>query len=136
VRFRWLLLIPAILLLTLPGLPEPSQPRPTKFFQTEPPTALVAVVCLHRSTVDQIIDLLLTDQRPDQVKGVLRKEVALGECWTLPEPIEMEIAEYTTPSEQTFPVPDEDRWSRRVVLFEAIRVRSYWTILELPLFAS
>jgi hypothetical protein len=142
---RWklvllVLLLPLFLLLPSERPPEPTAPRKEfvqKPWRIEPATVGVAVVCQHRATIEAIKEVLETEQVADSIKAMSAKAVKEGECWRLPEPIELPIEEYTKIGEVPFPVAGEDsRWSKSVVLFEAVRVRNFWTLLEVPLLAN
>lgn len=134
------LLLPLAFLLPLERIPEPTAPQKEyvqKPWRIEPTETVVALVCLHRATIDGIKAVLERDLNGGGVKPITAKAIKDGECWKLPEPTMLKIEEYGGLGDVIFPVPDEDsRWSKRVVLFEAVRVRNFWTLLEVPLLTN
>lgn len=132
---RWILA--AILLLELILIPGPW-PRPQgspyfaqvqSSFENAPKTALLKVACLHRETVEDIIDIWEAENKnaaPSQY--VIGRHIRAGECIALPEPTEMTIDEYG-PLRSTLVVP-EGFPTGKGVLYRAIRIKKYWTAMR------
>ena len=131
---RWILA--AILLLELLLIPGPwprSQGSPyftqvQSSFDNAPKTTMLKVACLHRETVEDIIDIWEAEnQNAKPSQYMIGRHIKAGECIALPEPTEMAIDEYG-PLRSTLVVP-EGLLKGQGILYRTIRVKKYWTAL-------
>jgi hypothetical protein len=107
--------------------PEIPIPLPYTGFRIEPEEITTTIFCLHRRTIQSYIDLYEEGIDRDRINGYLKKDFAKGECVTSKTPLTFKIDEYTTLG--TVVIGDSPSQGN---LLEAVRVKRYWTILNVP----
>ncbi len=124
----------ALLLLTVSsGSPTYIRHEILTPLRTEPTRMMVSIVCQHRATIETIIELFEAENGPKAGMTTFANEAKRGECIKFPEEIDLPIEEYTTLRD--IPV-EHPQIPSQSILFEAVRVRNLWTILQVPVHST
>lgn len=131
---RWFLAALLLMALTLvpgssnpPNLGSPYFSHVQDTFENVPKSVGVLILCRHRETVEDMMDIFEAQTNEKPSTYMLEKHIKVGECYQLPRPIEMSIDE-VGPLRSNMVIVEGASLGQGIA-YRAIRVQKFWTAM-------